>query len=320
MIRVMVMGVSGQLGWQCQQDLPKHGFELLGLGRDALDVSRGTEQDWRKAIDEHLKAFKPDWVINALAYTAVDRAEGEPNVAIQVNGSFPEVLARSLRRVSPQTYLLQCSTDYVFDGRSELPYRESDPTRPLSVYGQSKLLGEQAVLSSHERSRVLRFSWVVGVHGENFAKTILRLASERAQLRVVGDQRGVPSPTPFLVREFSRLISLYAKTHTIEDAKQQKVFHVVPSGETNWHAYAQCCIEAAAADPLWAKRLKIRWQDIACISSKAYPTKAPRPLNSLLDCAAWCDLHHIKVLPAWASVTRPVLLGILANSRWSPSL
>ena len=312
-MKVIVFGASGQLGWQCLRDLPRFGFEVIGLNRDTLDVSVGVERDWRNVIKDQLRAFNPQWVINTLAYTAVDRAEDEPQVAIQVNGSFAQVLAASIRQFSPQTRLLQCSTDYVFDGLSDKPYRENEQTRPLSVYGQSKLLGEQAVLSLHEGSFVLRFSWVVGEHGQNFAKTILRLASERDQLRVVGDQHGVPSPTPFLVQEFSRLMHLYTKVKSNDEIGNQRIFHVVPSGETNWHAYAQWCIEIASSDASWAKRLKLRRQDILCIETSQYPTKATRPLNSTLDCSAWCKLHNLNNLPEWDRVTRPVIASILEN-------
>ncbi|NBY55873.1 MAG: dTDP-4-dehydrorhamnose reductase [Betaproteobacteria bacterium] len=307
MTRVMVLGASGQLGWQCLHDLPAAGFDVLGLGRDTLDVSRHGERQWRARLETVLRDFDPHWVINALAYTAVDRAEDEPEMAIQVNATFPQVLAQTIRAVLPTAFLLQCSTDYVFDGLSALPYREQDQTDPKTAYGKSKLLGERAVLSGFERSFVLRFSWVVGEHGQNFPKTMLRLASEREQLRVVGDQRGVPSPTPFLVGEFIRLMRYCAKLDAASGVLDRRLFHVVPSGESNWHAYAQWCLEIAASDPIQSKRLKLSSQDIERIQTEEYPTKAARPRNSLLNCASWCELHDITMLPDWITVTKPVV-------------
>lgn len=306
----MVLGSSGQLGWQCLRDLPGFGFEVLGLSRDALDVSRHNEHQWRTTLGTYLRSFDPHWVINALAYTAVDRAEDEPEMAMRVNGVFPQVLAQSIRAVSTRIALLQCSTDYVFDGFSENPYQESDCANPQSAYGKSKFSGEQLVLSELDRSCVLRFSWVVGEHGQNFAKTILRLSTEREHLRVVGDQRGVPSPTTFLVREFVRLMRFCEAFDASSEWLAQRLFHVVPSGESNWHAYAQWCLKLAASDPVWVKRIKLRWEDVEMIKSAEYPTKAPRPRNSLLNCGLWRELHNLSTLPDWETVTKPVMQEI----------
>ena len=310
-MRALILGASGQLGWQCIQDLPRLGIEVRGLDRTMLDVSQGAEMHWHEVLKRHLRDFQPDWVINALAYTAVDRAEDEPQLANQVNGEFPGALARAIRLHAPQSFLLQCSTDYVFDGRSAAPYREGDPTSPLSVYGRSKLRGEEAVMANCPSACVLRFSWVVGEQGQNFAKTMIRLACERSELRVVADQYGVPSPTSFLVKEFSRLMNRPENESLRELPAKERLFHVVPSGRTSWHAYAQLCIATAARHPVIGKHLKMGLQDIWAIQSSEYPSKANRPLNAQLNCQAWCDLHQIEHLADWEGETEAILEKIL---------
>ena len=313
-VKALVLGSSGQLGWQCLKNLPSLGVEVRGLDRSQLDVSKGVRSDWMAVLEGAMKDFRPNWLINAIAYTAVDRAEDEPALAMKVNGEFPEFLANAMRTSWPNSYLLHCSTDYVFDGKGSTPFREVDPTGPLSVYGESKLRGEGAVMSQNDRAWVLRFSWVVGEHGQNFAKTMLRLACERERIRVVGDQYGVPSPTPFLVREFARLMKRCDHDHGLPYPKQRRLFHVVPAGETTWHAYAQACISQAANHRLFSGRLKLSVKDIERIITTDYPTKAVRPMNSRLDCTAWCDWHGMPRLPAWESETIAVINKIIEQS------
>jgi len=310
-MRALILGSSGQLGWQCIRDLPGYGVSVRGVDRRVLDVSKGNASDWLQRLQRELEAFKPHWVVNALAYTAVDRAEDEPSLARQVNGEFPRVLAKAVERFLPGCQLLHCSTDYVFDGLASEAYREADQTKPLSVYGQSKLLGEDAVLAETDRSWVLRFSWVVGEHGQNFAKTIIRLACERDQLRVVGDQYGVPSPTSFLVREFVRLMRHPQAAELDRPNPAQRCFHVVPSGETNWHRYAQLCIATAQDHTLFRTKLKAMPDNVIRIETKDYPTKARRPQNARLNCDAWCAFHQISSLPDWLQETRTVLKNIV---------
>lgn len=314
-MRALILGSSGQLGWQCMRDLPAYGVSVRGVDRRVLDVSKGNASDWLQRLQRELEAFKPHWVVNALAYTAVDRAEDEPSLARQVNGEFPGVLAQAVERFLPGCRLLHCSTDYVFDGSSSEAYRESDQTNPLSVYGQSKLLGEDAVLAHTDRSWVLRFSWVVGEHGQNFAKTMIRLACERDQLRVVGDQYGVPSPTTFLVREFVRLMRHPQIEELASQNRARRRFHVVPSGETDWHRYAQLCVGAAQDNAVLKTKLKATPDDVVRIETKDYPTKARRPQNARLNCDAWCALHQMPSLPDWLQETRTILKSIINHSQ-----
>lgn len=313
-MRALILGASGQLGWQCMKDLPALNVDVCGLDRRDLDVSNDSESRLLSTITERIKAFRPDWVINAIAYTAVDRAEDEPELAMKVNAEFPDFLASAVNKVSPESALLHCSSDYVFDGMGSEAFAEDHPTKPLSVYGESKLAGEQAVMVRHDRAWVLRFSWVVGEHGQNFAKTMLRLAFEREHLRVVGDQFGVPSPTPFLVREFARLIKRSSTDPEMRGLTQGRLFHVVPSGETTWHAYARRCIELAGEHPVIGGRLRLSREDIESIETKDYPTKAVRPMNSRLNCNAWCAWHGLAGLPTWEEETVPVIHRIIEQA------
>ncbi len=310
-MRALILGASGQLGWQCMKDLPALNVAVCGLDRRELDVSKDSESRLLSTITERIKAFRPDWVINAIAYTAVDRAEDEPGLAMKVNGDFPDFLANTVNKLAPECALLHCSSDYVFDGKGANGYREEHPTEPLSIYGESKLAGERAVMARHDRAWVLRFSWVVGEHGRNFAKTILRLACEREHLQVVGDQFGVPSPTPFLVREFARLIKKSKSEFDTGKLIQRRLFHVVPSGETTWHDFSQWCVGLAADHPRFRRRLKISAQDIERIKTVDFPAKALRPLNSRLDCSAWRELHGLGELPAWEQEAYAVVKRLL---------
>jgi dTDP-4-dehydrorhamnose reductase len=313
-MKALVLGATGQLGWQCMKDLPAQGVEVRGLDRSLFDVSKGSASQWSEVLGRYFREFNPDWVINAIAYTAVDRAEDEPHLAMRVNGEFPGFLADAMRKLLPQSRLLHCSSDYVFDGGGDKPFQESDATDPLSVYGKSKLEGERAAMAQGDHAWVLRFSWVVGEHGQNFAKTMLRLACERAHLGVVGDQYGVPSPTPFLVREFVRLMMRLRAGRGLDEIVQKRLFHVVPAGQTTWFDYARCCLAAAAIHPLIGCRLKLSAEQIESIQTKDYPTKAVRPKNSRLDCSAWCKWHGMEALPSWEQETMPVIRRILEQA------
>lgn len=316
-MKALILGSSGQLGWQCMRDFPMFGVDVYGVNRSQLDVLNSSESDWYRVLKSSIESFQPDWIINAMAYTAVDRAEDEPQLAMQVNAEFPGFLATAIRKLSSKCSLLHCSTDYVFDGKGTVPFCEDDPTNPLSVYGVSKRQGELAALTSFDRSWVLRFSWVVGEHGQNFAKTMIRLACERDQLRVVDDQIGVPTPTPFLVNEFLRLMKRVNSDNVIEAGPVRRLFHVVPSGETTWHAYAQWCVAAAMSHPQILTRLRLGWQDIHSIQTKDYPSKALRPLNGRLDCSAWCAWHEIQTLPPWTTEASEVISRIIDRAALS---
>jgi dTDP-4-dehydrorhamnose reductase len=275
-MKALILGRNGQLGWALERRLAGHA-EVIALGRAELDLADPA------AVAAALDTVRPDVVLNAAAYTAVDRAETERELAFAVNARAPEALAGACRRHG--TMLIHYSTDYVFDGSKTAPWVEDDPTGPLNVYGASKLAGEQAIEASGCAAAVLRTSWVYGDHGGNFAKTMLRLATERDTLRVVADQHGTPTWA-------GRLAD--ASWHIVERAvasgdavgwlgERRGVVHAAPLGATTWADYARCVIETAAADPVFAARLKVRADQVEGIPASAYPTPAARPANSLLD-------------------------------------
>jgi dTDP-4-dehydrorhamnose reductase len=230
------------------------------------------------AVREKVRLHQPHWIVNAAAYTAVDKAEQEPQPAHTINADLPGLLAEEALRLDAG--LLHYSTDYVFNGRANRPYLETDVTDPLSVYGRSKRDGELAVQAVGPRHLIVRTSWVVGAHGQNFLKTMLRLAAERDSLRVVADQTGVPTATDWLAD-----VSLQA----MQAADQQGLnglFHATPSGQTNWHAYAQYVIGQAQALG-WT--LKATPASVQAITTAEYPLPAARPAYGLLNSHALCD-------------------------------
>ncbi|MBM3338420.1 MAG: dTDP-4-dehydrorhamnose reductase [Betaproteobacteria bacterium] len=297
---VLVFGANGQLGWQCVRDL----HAAVGVKREHFDASRASiEHDLVSLLDR----YQPKVIINALAYTSVDRAQEESELAFRLNARFPDLLAKH----AGDALLIHFSSDYVFDGHSSQPYSESDLTAPLSVYGSSKLAGELAVLESAAHALVFRSTWLVGEHGQNFAKTILRLACTRSELRVVADQWGVPTPTPFLTAQLAILIK--RKTGI-----SKGLYHLVPEGETTWHRYACYIIEKASQHPHWQDRLRIRAASIEPIPSQAYPLPAQRPLNSRLNCSRWRQALGVTHLAPFDMVLEPVLDRILVKEPLTP--
>lgn len=330
-MKILVLGTTGQLGWQLMRDLggsPPRGssegeevpvrVQLLGTTRAQLDVGHESRAAIEASLAALLDQHQPDLVINAIAYTAVDRAESEPELAAQVNGWFPGLLGRSTRGApgnTSGTRVVHFSSDYVFDGRSNAPYRESDSPAPLGVYGATKREGESALLEANSRALVLRCSWVVGAHGQNFARTILRLACERDRLRVVSDQWGVPTPTRFIVEQLRRVIFPKAAgaARAGVDGAPAGLFHLVPSGETSWHGYASWLLEQAREHPGWRGRLRVRADRLEAISSAEYPTAAPRPPNSRLDTQKWRGLTRVEALEDWRSALGGPLENMLSG-------
>jgi len=310
-VKILLFGSTGQLGRafarHCSQ---RADIELVAVDRKGCDASADPD-----SVQDVLAAWfgrsRPDWVVNALAYTAVDRAESEIDLAFRINAKFPQVLANTTERFGAT--MIHFSSDYVFDGSlSGRAYREDDPCDPRSVYGQSKREGELAVLQASQSAWVIRTSWVVGVDGQNFAKTMLRLACERPRLRVVSDQWGVPSPAAFLAREVTEAMM------TRPDENNHGLYHLCPSGETNWHDYATWVIDEAARHPLWKDRIRILGaQAIEAIGSADYPTAAQRPANSRLDCSRWCARFSPSGLPDWKVALEPSLQAILDNNHTS---
>jgi dTDP-4-dehydrorhamnose reductase len=291
-MKVLILGKNGQLAWALERRAAALG-ELVSLGIDDFDF---TDLD---AVAACVDRERPDVVFNAAAYTAVDRAEQDREVAFKVNAEAPGVLARAC--AARGAVLVHYSTDYVFDGRKPGRYVETDAPGPLGVYGASKLEGERAVLAPGGAALVFRTSWVYGDHGGNFAKTMLKLACERDALRVVADQRGTPTWAGRLADLSCDVIeqALRAGGDPADwIAARRGVYHATAAGETNWADYARCVIETAAEDPAWAAKLRVRAAAVESIPTSAYPTPAARPMNSLLDCSA---LHRTfgYVFPDW---------------------
>ena len=299
----LVLGATGQLGMAFQEAVGQGwGKGLAGqwiwADRHAFDLAHP------EAVASALQRQQPDLIFNAAAYTAVDRAESEPELAAKVNAESVRALAEyaGTRRVP----LVHFSTDYVFDGSSDRPYTETDPASPVSVYGRTKWEGEKAVQSLSERHLVIRTSWVYGRHGGNFMKTMLRLAQERESLRVVADQWGVPTSALGLAQQSLRACALaLADPH----GQMWGLYHLTGRGETHWHGYA-CHVLARAAQ--WGVPLRVAADQVLAIGSHEFPTPAPRPKNSRLDCTRWSNAFGWP-WPDWRQDVDSVLLEVLSD-------
>jgi dTDP-4-dehydrorhamnose reductase len=305
--RVLIFGSKGQLGHQLGQTFTKANWQVSALSRNELNLANPDSKVLLSQLDRLLDIHQPDWIINAAAYTAVDRAEQEPEVAMRVNAWFPGILGQRSKGAG----LVHFSTDYVFDGKLNRPYRESDLPAPANVYGLSKWRGEQALLEAQAQAMVIRCSWVVGSQGQNFAKTMLHLACEREQLQVVSDQLGVPTPTSWLADQVLSVLLSDAKD--VHRHRLAGVYHVVPEGQTNWYAYAKYLIKQALSHPDWAQSIRIKPEFVEAVNSSAYPVLAKRPQNSSLDCERWRLATGQSSLTDWQQALAPVLNTLLSS-------
>jgi dTDP-4-dehydrorhamnose reductase len=278
-MRILLTGVNGQVGNALRAPLASLGT-VLAVDRSSLDLSRPD------TIAEFLDTAKPDLIINPAAYTAVDQAEDEKELAYLVNSASPRAMA--LWAASRKVPLLHFSTDYVFDGSGERRWREDDPTKPLSVYGASKLAGEIAIRESGASHLIVRTSWVYASKGKNFLNTVIRLARERSELRIVADQVGAPTAANALAAGVIALLSgqgggpLKQAPHhgpvQYNFHHAGGVVHMCASGETSWHGFACAIVEA-----LQRRGERLAVSHIAAIETKDFPTRAVRPGNSRLD-------------------------------------
>jgi len=299
-MKILLLGRSGQLGWELQRALVPLG-ELVALDRAGID---GLPADFEQpqTLAALLRALRPDVVVNAAAYTAVDRAEAEPARAQAVNAEAPAVLAREAAALG--AWLLHYSSDYVYDGSGDAPRGEDAAPGPLSVYGRSKLDGEEAIRACGGRHLILRTSWVHAARGANFARTMLRLAAERDALAVVADQVGAPTGAELLADVSAHALRVLAARPALGGT-----YHCAAAGETSWHGYARYVIERARAAGV---ALKVTPEAVRAITSAQYPTPARRPLNSRLDTQrlrAAFGLH----LPPWQVGVARMLDEILAR-------
>ncbi|MGV0974900.1 MAG: dTDP-4-dehydrorhamnose reductase [Azonexus sp.] len=270
---ILLLGKDGQVGWQLQRSLAPHG-EIIACGRSDCNL---TDFDQLRSL---VRRIRPAVIVNAAAYTAVDRAETEPELAMRINGEAPGVLAEEAAKLG--ALLIHYSTDYVFDGNKAEPYLESDPTGPRSVYGRTKLAGEEAIRAAGCNSVIFRTSWVFGARGGNFVKTILRLAREKEVLNVVGDQIGSPTPAALIATVTGVALAMLRQGREMNREKQ-RLYHLCCGRPVSWHEFACTIVELAGAMPGFDLRLTP--EAIRAIPSSEYPTAAVRPLNSRLDCA-----------------------------------
>ena len=297
-MKILLFGKNGQVGWELQRALAPLG-ELTALDRRGDDGLCGDLAN-TAGVAETVRRVAPDVVVNAAAYTAVDKAESEPDVARSINAAAPAALAKAAAAVG--ALLVHYSTDYVFDGSGTRPWREGDPTNPLSVYGGSKLEGEKAIVGSGCLHLIFRTSWVYAARGGNFAKTMLRLAQERDSLAVIDDQIGAPTSAELIAD-----VTAHAVTQTRIDPNLGGLYHLVARGETSWHAYAGFVLQQAFASGV---TLKVRPEAIAPIPSSAYQVAARRPLNSRLDTELLTRSFGLS-LPPWQDGVARMLTEIL---------
>ena len=286
-LKILLYGANGQVGWELQRSLSALG-ELIALGRhsgplcgDLADLS---------AIADTVRTVRPDVIVNAAAYTAVDKAESDAANAHIVNAAAPGVLAKAASATG--AWLVHYSTDYVFDGSGSKPWLESGATGPLSVYGKTKLEGEQRIAAHCAKHLILRASWVYAARGENFAKTMLRLAKERDRLAVVSDQFGAPTGADLLADVTAHMIRSVLQRTSDQLAG---TYHVAAAGETSWHGYACFVVEHAAKAGL---ALKASAATVDPVATSARPTLAVRPYNSRLNTAKLQSKFGLQ-LPAW---------------------
>lgn len=282
-MKLLLTGSNGQVGFELQRSLAVLG-EVVAI--DAVECDLADEA----AIRGIVRDIRPDVVVNPAAYTAVDKAESEPALAHAINARAPEVLAEEAQALG--ALLVHYSTDYVFDGAVAGSYVESDEPNPTCIYGATKLAGERAISQSCPRHLILRTSWVVGAHGGNFAKTMIRLACERDALSVVADQVGAPTSASLLADLTAHLIR---QAQQAPEAFPYGLYHAVADGETNWHAYACHVIESARVA---GKPIRVAPDAIKPITTADYPTPAKRPLNSRLDTQRLRESFGLH-LPDW---------------------
>ena len=290
-MKILLFGKGGQVGWELQRSLAPLG-ELVALDADSQELCG--DFNHLDGVIQTIRAVAPDVIVNAAAYTAVDKAESEPERVRAINALAPATLAQESRKLG--AWLVHYSTDYVFDGNGSKPWLETDPTGPLSVYGSTKLEGEEAILASGCHHLVFRTSWVFAARGGNFAKTMLRLAQERERLTVINDQIGAPTGADLLAD---------VTAHAIRTALQRQdvsgLYHLVAAGETSWYGYARFVLNLARQA---AVRLKVAPENIFPVPASAFPLPAQRPENSRLDTSKLRSTFDLT-LPLWqAGVTR----------------
>ena len=298
MQKILLTGVNGQVGHALKTKLTE--YEVIALSREQLDLTK--IHDIRRVVRE----IKPNVIINPAAYTAVDKAESEPELAFAINVTAAQILAEEAARLGAA--LIHFSTDYVYDGTKKNPYVEHDELNPVSIYGKSKLAGEAAIRAVGLPHLILRTSWVYGAYGKNFLKTILRLAAERDALRIVGDQVGAPTSSESIANAVVQLVDVWKPTQE----NQTGIYHLTNKGETSWYGFSceivnQYNVLMSGKD--WPA-LKVNVKNIAAITTADYPTPAARPANSRLNNAKLKQVFDVE-LPAWPHALQQVMQSLV---------
>ena len=299
-MKILLLGKNGQVGWELQRSLAPLG-QVLALDRHSTvacgDLNRPDE------LAQTVRNHRPHVIVNAAAHTAVDRAETEHELATVLNSTAPEALAQAAREVG--AWLVHYSTDYVFNGEGSTPWRESDITSPLNVYGRTKQDGEIAIAHSGCQHLIFRTSWVYASRGGNFAKTMLRLAQERDRLTVINDQWGAPTGADLIAD-----VTAHALVQALQGRATSGIYHLVATGHTSWHGYASHVIETA-------RRLQpsTEWraQEVAPVPSSAFVTAARRPHNSRMDTTKLQENFGL-ILPPWEQGVDRMLAEILTTA------
>ncbi len=300
-MKILLFGKGGQVGWELQRSLAPLG-ELIALDHDSTEHCGDFSN--LAGLAETVRAVQPDIIVNAAAHTAVDKAESEPELVRTLNALAPQVLAKEAAKLG--AWLVHYSTDYVFDGSGDTPWVETDTPGPLSVYGATKLEGEQLIAAANPRHLIFRTSWVYAARGGNFAKTMLRLAQERDKLTVINDQIGAPTGADLLAD---------VTAHAIRQVLQQEeliettsgIYHLVASGETNWFEYAKHVLAQAQ---LVQPAIQIKATQVDPVPTSAFPTPAKRPHNSRLNTQKLQAIFGLT-LPPWQAGVNRMLAEIL---------
>jgi dTDP-4-dehydrorhamnose reductase len=284
-VKILLLGKNGQIGWELQRTLAPLGI-VIALSRSELDLTDPN------AIRRTVRSTKPDLIINAAAYTAVDKAEEEQELAMAINGTAPGILAEETSLLDAS--LIHYSTDYVFNGVKKKPYTEEDQPNPLNVYGKTKLAGEEAIKVKDCNYLIIRTGWVYGLRGNNFLLTILKMISENNELCIVSDQYGSPTWAR-MVAEATAQIIIYNKI----GRKIKGTYHLASSGQTSWHGFAEAIINYSYKNSDFAVNIR-------SILTKEYCTPAVRPKYTVLDCSLFQEVAGIK-LPHWHDMLKLVL-------------
>lgn len=297
-MKILLLGKNGQVGWELQRSLAPLG-QLIALDRHSTEWCGDLSN--LQGLVQTVQTIQPDVIVNAAAHTAVDKAESEPELARLINALAPSVLAQVANKIG--AWLVHYSTDYVFDGSGTRPWLETDAPAPLSVYGKTKLEGEQLIQAACAKHLIFRTSWVYAARGGNFAKTMLRLSSERERLTVIDDQWGAPNGA-----ELISDVTAHAVRHAQLHPHSAGLYHLAAQGETTWNRYAKHVI--SQVQPAQSA-IKIVATEVAAVPTSAFPTLAQRPHNSRLNCARLQSVFGLT-LPAWQQGIDRMLDEVLA--------